>query len=549
MALAGGEAFAGYTVARSLGSGVTGEVYLVQDARSTDWQALKVISPELAANEEFRRRFQQDVAVATSLYHPHILEVHGHGEFEGQLWVAMDYVDATSAAQLMADRFPAVSPAGEVLSIVTAVAAALDHAHEHGLLHRDVKPANILLTNPAAGEQRILLSDFGIPARTVAYAAPELLAGVDADAATDQYALAATAFHLLTGAPPASQTEVPRLSDQRPELERLDGVFARALAKRPADRFAGCREFADAVNEQAASTGDRSPEAVLVAEFPAHAWPEREDAAEPATQVAPLVSGPKPPGVPPKPPKAATVPQAPPPIPKKKRPLRTASLIAAAVLLIAGLVGVGIFVGRKTEPGAQRSGPPATTTAGPSAAAVVPSTTTSSAPAVPVDGTYRLEVQREKQTFNYLPDPQPPNVSTWWALRSSCSGTACAAAGIQLDDDDHTQAMPAGGGRLVLTYADGQWQSEPDTSPFACVGANGIAQSETTTMVLTLRPQPQGELAGEESVTVKTNECGQRAAVIRIPTVASRSGDLPDGVAVPDPATVTNTPAPPTTTR
>jgi serine/threonine-protein kinase len=109
--------------------------------------------------------------------------------------------------------------------------------------------------------------------------------------------------------------------------------------------------------------------------------------------------------------------------------------------------------------------------------------------------------------------------------------------------------MSAGGGQLVLTYGDGQWQSEPETSEFPCIGPNGIAQSQTTTMVLTLRPQPQGELAGEESVTVKTNECGQRAAVIRIPTVASRSGDVPEGVAVPDPATVTKTPAPPTTTR
>lgn len=563
MALASGEAFAGYTVARRLGSGLTGEVYLVQDPPSTHWQALKVISPELAAGEDFRRRFQQEVAVAANLCHPHILEVHGRGEFEGQLWVAMDYVDATSAAQLLADRFPAVSPVGEVLSIVTAVAAALDHAHERGLLHRDVKPASILLTNEGMGEQRILLRDFGIPAGTIAYAAPEVLAGADLDGAADQYALAATAFHLLTGAPPVVQTDVaaalsqildhgpPRLSDQRPELERLDGVFARALAKRPADRFAGCGEFADAVNEQAASTGDRSPEAVLATEFPAYAWPESDDAggAESASQMAPLVAGPKAHGtseVVSKPPKASS--PVPPPAPKKN-PLRTASLIAVVVLSIVGLVGVGIFIGRKTEPAARPSGPPVTLTAGPSGAAVVPSTTTSSAPAVPVNGTYRLEVQREKQTFNYVPNPQPPNVNTWWALRSSCSGSVCTAAGIQLDDDDHTQPMSAAGGLLVLTYGDGQWQSQPQTSEFPCVGPNGIAQSQTTTMVLTLRPQPQGELAGEETVTVKTSECGQRAAVIRIPTVASRSGDLPEGLAVPDPATVTDTPAPPTTTR
>jgi serine/threonine-protein kinase len=128
----------------------------------------------------------------------------------------MDYVEGNNAAQLMADRFPAVSPAGEVLAIVTAVAGALDHAHERGMLHRDVKPANILLTR-GQSEQRILLADFGIarrigdpietagsnlPAGTVGYAAPETLMGADVDGRADQYALAATAFHLLTGAPP-----------------------------------------------------------------------------------------------------------------------------------------------------------------------------------------------------------------------------------------------------------------------------------------------------------------------------------------------------------
>ena len=172
--------------------------------------------------------------------------MHARGESEGQLWIATDYVDGSSAAQLMSERFPAVSPAGEVLAIITAVASALDHAHERGLLHRDVKPANILLTNQGEGEQRILLTDFGIARRggTVGYAAPEQLTGAEIDGRADQYALAATAFHLLTGAPPVEQADPsaalrqifndppPRLSDQRPELARLDGVFSRALAKR-----------------------------------------------------------------------------------------------------------------------------------------------------------------------------------------------------------------------------------------------------------------------------------------------------------------------------
>jgi serine/threonine protein kinase, bacterial len=408
-------------------------------------------------------------------------------------------------------------PAGDVLEIVAAIAAALDHAHAHGLLHGDVKPANILVTTPGAGEQRILLSDFGIAPPTAAYAAPEALAGGAADAAADQYALAATAFHLLTGAPPGLR----RLSGRHPALRRLDAAFARALARRPADRFATCGEFSDALHRLIASADDDSAGDVPAADAGAHAL-----AVNPAPEVTPLSSAPEPPTT-------VTPDLEPPEAEGKKRSVWTLALIAAVVLVLTGLVAVGVLTGRRSAPSSPKAGPAPTR----QAAAVVPSNAPTAAPPAPVEGTYRLEVQHDRQTFNYLPDSHPPNVATWWAFRTSCSGaasTACTATGIQLDDDDHTQPMPAGGGQLVLRYLDGQWQSEPATSPFSCVGPDGIPQSQTATTVLTLRPRPHGELAGEEAVTVKTNECGQRTAVIRIPTVAVRSGDLPDGVAVPD---------------
>jgi serine/threonine protein kinase, bacterial len=142
------------------------------------------------------------------LFHPHIVGVHDRGEFEGRLWISMDYVDGTDVAQLMRDRYPAGMPVAEVLTIVTAVAGALDYAHQRGLLHRDVKPANILLTRPDdEGERRILLADFGIArwlgdisgltatnliVGTVAYAAPEQLMGTDIDGRADQHPLAAS---------------------------------------------------------------------------------------------------------------------------------------------------------------------------------------------------------------------------------------------------------------------------------------------------------------------------------------------------------------------
>ena len=169
---------------------------------------------------------------------------------------------------------------------VVAVASALDHAHKHGLLHRDVKPANIMLTHldDDDDEQRILLADFGIARNvddisgltttnmtvgTVAYSAPEQLMGEDIDGRADQYALAATAYHLLTGSQLFQHSNAavvisrhlnsppPALADTRPDLAALDPVLAAALAKDPDDRFAGCAEFAQALAEQACEHGSR----------------------------------------------------------------------------------------------------------------------------------------------------------------------------------------------------------------------------------------------------------------------------------------------------
>src|ERR1700740_3004857 len=129
MALASGATFAGYIVARRLGSGATGAVYLVQDPRSARWQALKVLSLPMSTDREFRRRFQAETPVAANLYHPNIVEVHERGEFEGQLYIAMEYVEGINGARLMADRFPTVSPAGGAPCPLDAAGAARGHPH------------------------------------------------------------------------------------------------------------------------------------------------------------------------------------------------------------------------------------------------------------------------------------------------------------------------------------------------------------------------------------------------------------------------------------
>jgi serine/threonine protein kinase, bacterial len=595
MALASGATFAGYIVSRRLGSGATGAVYLVQDPRSVRWRALKVLSPAMSDDAEFRRRFRAETPLAANLRHPNIVEVHERGEFEGQLYVVMEYVEGINAARLMADRFPAVSPAGEALAIMTAVAAALDHAHQRGLLHRDVKPANILSVGRVEGEQRVVLTDFGIarqigepsgtagrhvPVGTVAYAAPEQLTGADIDGRADQYALAATAFHLLTGAPPVAYSDPvaaadhllnnapPKLSDQRPELAHLDGVFARALARTPADRFGSCREFAEAANERAGvAIGDRSPESVLVAEFPGYTWPEIDDADDlgPPATVTPTARKPATPRHGPKhaalepteptvpnvvrrvndlPAARAPVTRVPAATPPSRRRPRKTLLAAAALVLLGGMLAVGFVVVRKANM-TGRAG----TEAAASPAAAVPVAPTSNAPFVapaPLDGTYRVEVQRAKQTFNYTPDPQAPDMDTWLDVRTSCTPTSCTAVGVPLDDGDHTQAKSAGAAPVVFDFIDGRWLSRPENTTFPCVGSNGTQGTHATTQVLSLRPQPPGGLVGEMTVTVQSNECGQQGAVVRAPAVADRTGDPPPDVAVPDPATLPGDTAVPT---
>ena len=271
-----GETFAGYRIIKLLGSGGMGEVYLARHPRLPRHDALKVLRADISSDPSFRERFTREADLAADLLHPHIVGIHDRGEEEGQLWIAMDYVDGTDAANLIQQRYPAGMPAELVVAIIGAVASALDYAHRKGLLHRDVKPANIIIANTSGDDRSIFLADFGIArplddtsgltttnmtVGTVAYAAPEQLLGDAIDGRADEYALAATTYHLLTGAQlfPHSNPAVvisrhlnapsPALAGQRPELASVDPVLAAALAKDPGDRFACCADFALAFTE------------------------------------------------------------------------------------------------------------------------------------------------------------------------------------------------------------------------------------------------------------------------------------------------------------
>ncbi|MCX4090857.1 serine/threonine-protein kinase [Nocardia sp. alder85J] len=262
-----GQDFAGYVIERLLGRGSMGEVYLARHPRLPRWVALKVLDPALSGDRAIRARFEREADLAARLDHPNIVAVHDRGIEDDRLWIAMQYVDGADAAGLDAR---ALAPA-EAVRIVTDIADALDYAHASGILHRDVRPANILIA--AETGNRVLLSDFGIArlhddsthrtgtgnlTATLGYAAPEQLAGAEVDDRADQYALACTLYRLLTGnvpyplTNPAALLEIRRsapvpVSALRPELPpALDAVLTTALAPHPQQRFAGCGEFAAA---------------------------------------------------------------------------------------------------------------------------------------------------------------------------------------------------------------------------------------------------------------------------------------------------------------
>jgi len=274
MPLNPGDEFAGYTIVRRLGSGGMGEVYLAQHPRLPRRDAVKVLPASLTADHEYRQRFSREADLAAELWHPHIVGIHDRGEFEGQLWLSMDYVEGTDAAELLRSRYPSGMPRNEAFQIVTAVADALDYAHLRGLLHRDVKPANILLTESEPRGRRILLADFGIARAigdisgltatnmvvgTTGYSPPEQLMGSDIDARADQYALGCTAFQLLTGAAPYQNSNAavvisqhlsappPQIGERRTDLAELNDVITRVLAKDPGDRYTSCADFATAL--------------------------------------------------------------------------------------------------------------------------------------------------------------------------------------------------------------------------------------------------------------------------------------------------------------
>ncbi|MBJ8346237.1 protein kinase [Antrihabitans sp. YC2-6] len=268
-----GAVFAGYTIERGVGVGGMGTIYVARHPNLPRRVALKLLHDNLTSDDYVRSRFEYEADHAARLEHPNIVAVFDRGRDADQLWIAMQFVQGTDASEIVRGGPLAVERA---LHIAGEVAKGLDYAHHAGVFHRDVKPANILLADPGVpGErERVLLTDFGIAkalddtvaltqagmmVATLRYGAPEQIDGREIDHRADQYSLACTLFHFLTGEPPYPGPHastimnghlngpIPRVTSKRRELPNaLDSVFMRALAKRREDRYDSCVDMIEA---------------------------------------------------------------------------------------------------------------------------------------------------------------------------------------------------------------------------------------------------------------------------------------------------------------
>ncbi|MYS90803.1 MULTISPECIES: serine/threonine-protein kinase [Streptomyces] len=278
-----GQQIAGYRIEQEIGRGGMAVVYRARDLRLERTVALKLLAPELARNDTFRRRFTHESRAAAAIDHPHIVPVFEAGETDGVLYIAMRFVAGSDLRHLL-DREGPLPPATAV-RVAAQVASALDAAHEHGLVHRDVKPGNILVSRGTDSDhpEHVYLTDFGLTKKslsltgfttvgqfvgTLDYVAPEQISGKPVDARCDVYGFACVVFEILAGHPPFLRDDdmallwahqyddPPPLTESRPGLPpRMDPVFAKALAKNPDDRYPSCLTFVAALRAATAGGG------------------------------------------------------------------------------------------------------------------------------------------------------------------------------------------------------------------------------------------------------------------------------------------------------
>jgi serine/threonine-protein kinase len=316
-----GAQIASYRIERVIGRGGMAVVYRAKDLRLDRTVALKLIAPERARDDTFRRRFTHESRVAAAIDHPHIVPIYEAGETNGVLYIAMRYVSGQDLRAMLDREGPL--PVATALRIAAQVASALDAAHEHDLVHRDVKPGNILVAAGTDSDhpEHVYLTDFGLTKRaqaltgfttdgefvgTVDYMAPEQIAGRPVDGRCDLYSLACLVYECLAGRPLFQRDETvallwahqydqpPALTERRPEIApAADDVMARALAKVPEDRYGSCLEFVAALRVATGTgAGERAHAPSQVAPRPSGAQELLGPPPEPPAWARPVFRGP-----------------------------------------------------------------------------------------------------------------------------------------------------------------------------------------------------------------------------------------------------------------
>src|SRR5204862_183330 len=338
-----GDEFAGYRVRAVLGRGGMSVVYQAENLRLSSIIALKVLAPELAADDVFRARFLEESRIAASLNHPNVIPIYDMGSQDDLLYIAMRYVSGTDMRQRIKSR-GRILPA-TALFLIGQAARALDAAHRKGLVHRDVKPGNLLIERGSddADPDHVYLADFGITNHamsrsgltstgqflgTIDYVAPEQIRGTSVLGLADQYSLGCVLYECLTGRVPfekdldaaiiwAHVEETPTMPTiLRPELPpQIDQVFGRVLAKRPDERYGSCREFVEAARVALGAFGSAT------------------EASQAYTATAAAPQADVPPGTPAGTPPAPGGPEG----PQWYRRPRWIAALAAVVLLLAGV--------------------------------------------------------------------------------------------------------------------------------------------------------------------------------------------------------------------